>query len=288
MKSIVNGLSVDVEEYFQVEAAAERVPPETWGDWPSRVEEATERVLAVFAGQGIGATFFFLGWVAERRPHLVRRVAAAGHEIACHGYAHQHITRTRPEDFRKDVRRAKQTLEDITGLGVAGYRAPTFSIYADTLWALDILIEEGFLYDSSIFPVRHDRYGMPNAPRRPTVLRRPAGSIVELPPLTLRVGGLNLPAAGGGYMRLLPMGVVLWAVRRANREGLPAVIYLHPWELDPAQPRLPLGLLGTWRHRVGLASMEGKLRRLVSEVRFHPLLEIARRTADRGEIRSFP
>jgi len=259
-----------------VESAASCIAASAWERWPSRVESATHRVLDLLAERDCRATFFWLGWVAERHRGLVRAVADAGHEIACHGYAHEHIGRLTPERFLADVHRARGLLEDITGRPVLGYRAPTFSITADTLWALDVLAAEGFVYDSSIFPVHHDRYGMPGAPRWPYVIERPAGRIVELPPLTARIGGMNLPLAGGGYLRLLPIGAVLWAVRRMNRAGRPAVIYLHPWETDPGQPRMPMSGFNGWRHRVGLARTGAKLRRLVAAVRFGPLAPLAR------------
>jgi polysaccharide deacetylase family protein (PEP-CTERM system associated) len=276
MVQIVNGLSIDVEEYFQVEAVASRIAPEAWTAWPSRVEGATRHLLDLLAAADCRATFFVLGWVAERHRGLIRAIAEAGHEVACHGYHHQHIARLTPAALRADLGRAKAVLEDITGRAVVGYRAPTFSIYGRTLWALDVLVEAGFEYDSSIFPVHHDRYGEPRAPRRPYVIERPAGRIVELPPLTARVAGANLPLAGGGYLRLMPVGAMEWAIRRMNRSGAPAVVYLHPWETEPRQPRLPLGRMGQWRHRVGLGWTVGKLRRLLARHRFGPLAPLAR------------
>jgi len=275
MAPIVNGLSIDVEEYFQVEAAADVIPRDAWDTWPSRVEPAVDRVLTVLDEADCTATFFVLGWVAERRPGVVRAIAEAGHEVACHGYAHQHIKRLTPDAFREDVHRAKGLLEGLAGAAVQGYRAPTFSIVNETMWALDVLIDEGLTYDSSIFPVHHDRYGVPDAPRMPHLIERPDGRIVELPPLTARVRGVNLPLAGGGYMRLFPLWAVKWAVRRMNREGGPAVIYLHPWETDPGQPRMPLRWPNTFRHRVGLRRMASKLRRLVRSAPFGPLGALA-------------
>jgi polysaccharide deacetylase family protein (PEP-CTERM system associated) len=283
MADVIHGLSIDVEEYFQVEAAAGAVPPDDWPNRPSRVEPETERVLALLDEAGCRATFFCLGWVAERRSALIRRIANAGHEIASHGYAHAHIRRLSPEAFREDVHRAKGLLEDLVGRPVLGYRAPTFSIVEETLWALDVLIAEGFRYDSSIFPVRHDRYGIPSAPRHPHVVRRGAGEIVELPPLVARLAGRNIPLAGGGYLRLLPLRVLTWAVRRMAREGAPAVIYFHPWEIDPDQPRLPLAVLNQFRHRVGLSRTERKLRRLLSLFPFSPLASVAAEVVFPGE-----
>jgi len=276
MTGVSNGLSIDVEEYFQVEATAGIIPPSAWQRWPSRVEAATYRLLDLLAERDCRATFFALGWVAQRHRALIRAIAEAGCEVACHGYAHQHLRRLTPERFRADVHRARLLLEDITGRPVMGYRAPTFSICGDTLWALDVLVAEGFQYDSSIFPVRHDRYGLPTAPRWPHVIRRPAGRIVELPPLTARIGGVNLPMAGGGYLRLLPASAILWAVRRMNRQGRAAVVYLHPWEIDRGQPRIPVSPLNRWRHRVGLGRTAAKLRHLLSATRFAPLDTLAR------------
>lgn len=279
MPRLRNGLSIDVEEYFHVEAVADRIAPSAWEAWPSRVEAATEHLLEILSAAHTRATFFVLGWLAERHPRLVERIAA-GHEVACHGYAHQHIRRMDRPSFRADVHRAKAVLEDLTGQPVLGYRAPTFSITRDTAWALDILVGEGFLYDSSIFPVHHDRYGMPGAPRVPHVIERGAGRIVELPPLTGRVLGTTVPLAGGGYLRLLPLGVVKWGIRRMNRAGQPAVVYLHPWEADAGQPEMGLTGLNRFRHRVGLARTAGKLERLLRHAAFGPLEDLARAALD--------
>jgi len=267
--AILNAMSCDLEDYFQVQNAEGVVAREAWPTMPSRLAAATDRVLALFAETGVQATFFVLGWNAERQPEVVRRVAAAGHEIASHGYAHRMIFEQSPEEFRRDVRRAKALLEDLVGAAVWGYRAPTFSVTERSRWAIDVLLDEGYRYDSSIFPIRHDRYGIPSAPR---FLHRASGSngrgLVEFPPTTARLLGCNLPVAGGGYLRLLPAWLVAAALRRVNREGHPAIVYFHPWELDPEQPRLPLRGVSRFRHYVNLSRTAGKLRVLLRALSF--------------------
>jgi polysaccharide deacetylase family protein (PEP-CTERM system associated) len=216
-----------------------------------------------------------LGWVAERHPELVRRMQAAGHEIASHGYMHQLTYDLTPEDFRTDIRRAKALLQDQAGSEVVGYRAPSYSITERSLWALDVLLEEGYRYDASIFPIRHDRYGIPNAPRHPHRLARAAGSLIEAPPSTVRLGGHNLPIAGGGYFRLLPYAWTSWGVRRVNRrERKPVIFYLHPWEIDPDQPRLPVGGLSKVRHYTNLGETLPRLIRLIQQFRFAPVRQV--------------
>jgi len=267
--SIQNAMTCDLEDYFQVQNLEGVVSRDQWPTMPSRLALSTGRVLDLFAEAGIQATFFVLGWNAERHPDVVRRVAEAGHEVASHGYAHRVIYEQSAEAFRDDVRRAKALLEDITGQPVWGYRAPTFSITARSRWALDILAEEGHRYDSSIFPIRHDRYGIPSAPR---FIHEVAGSngrqMIEFPPTTLRVLGCNLPVAGGGYLRLFPVRLVCAALRRVNRKGHPAVVYFHPWELDPEQPRLPVRGLKRFRHYVNLGRTADKLRYLLRRLPF--------------------
>lgn len=271
----INALTVDVEDYFQVEAFADIIRREDWPQWEPRVERNTHRLLELFARRQVRATFFILGWVAEQQPQVVREIAAAGHEIACHGYQHQLIRAQSQAEFRADVRHAKALLEDITGGEVVGYRAPTYSITTETLWALDVLIEEGFHYDSSIFPIYHDRYGIPHAERFPHVLRRAAGEIVEFPPSTVRVAGQNLPMAGGGYFRLLPYGVCRWGLRRINRhEQQPAIFMIHTWEIDPEQPLVPGTRLNVWRHRANLGRTEARLERLLRDFQFATVREV--------------
>lgn len=273
---MINALTFDVEEYFHAEVFAGVVRPEEWPSLESRVVGATERILALLAETGTAATFFVLGWVADRHPKLVRAIQAQGHEVACHGYGHQMITRLDRGEFAHDVRRAKATLEDTTGQEVIGYRAPTFSVIRETLWSLEVLADAGFRYDSSIFPIVHDRYGIPDAPRFPH--RRPLGqgaAIAEFPLSTVVGGKWRLPVAGGGYFRLLPYAVTAWALRRLNRkEGQPAMVYLHPWEVDGGQPRLPVGRGAQFRHSVNTRSTLAKLSRLLREFRFAPARDV--------------
>jgi polysaccharide deacetylase family protein (PEP-CTERM system associated) len=239
MERVLNALSIDVEEYFQVTAFNGQAPLDQWDSYQARVHRATEKILSILEEHGTKATFFIVGWVARKHPGIVKVIQRQGHEIACHSYAHREISEQSLEVFRKDLRLARSILEDITGERVSGYRAPTFSITTDTLWALDVLIEEGFRYDSSVFPIRHDRYGMPKAERFPNVICRNNGyELLEFPMSTVRVMGMNLPFAGGGYMRLLPPGIISRAIGRINRGGQPAIVYVHPWEFDPDQPRI--------------------------------------------------
>jgi polysaccharide deacetylase family protein (PEP-CTERM system associated) len=269
---VVNAMTVDVEDYFQVSAFERVVSRTQWEKLPSRVVANTERLLHLLAEREVRATFFVLGWVAERHPSLVSLISDLGHEVASHGYWHQLVYEQTPRAFREDVRRSKDVLEAVTGQRVEGYRAPSFSIVAKSLWALDILIEEGFRYDASIFPIRHDRYGIPESPRHPYLLPRSVGAIVEVPGSTARIGPMNLPVAGGGYFRLLPYRWTRWGIARLNeRERRPAVFYLHPWEVDPEQPRLPASALSRFRHYRNLDRTESRLRRLLTEFRFAPL-----------------
>lgn len=279
----VNALTVDVEEYFQVEAFADKIPVEHWADWDSRVERNTHRLLDLFAKFGVKGTFFILGWVAKHHPGLIREISLAGHEIACHGYFHRLIRNQRREDFREDIRAAKMLLEEITGRPVEGYRAPTYSITIQTLWALEILVEEGFRYDSSIFPVHHDRYGIPDAKRFPYVVRSAAGEILEFPPSTVRMGGQNFPVAGGGYFRWLPYELFRWGIRRINqRERQSSIFMIHAWEIDPEQPVLPGSRLNILRHRANLHRTESRLERLLGDFRFAPAREVLRLKEEGG------
>jgi len=273
----VNALTVDVEDYYQVESFVNSVRREDWGLWESRVERNTYRLLDLFARHKARGTFFILGWIAERHPQLARAIVGEGHEIACHSYDHQFILSQGREEFRADVRRAKLLLEDITGEAVEGYRAPTYSIMKETLWALDILIEEGFRYDSSIFPIRHDRYGVPGAKRFPYRIYCKSGELLEFPPSTVRIAGQNLPMAGGGYFRLLPYPIFRWGVRRINRrEGQPAIFMVHAWEVDPDQPVLPGTRFNVWRHRNNLNLTESRLERLLQDFGFTSVREVLR------------
>lgn len=272
---MVNALTVDVEDYFHAEAFAHVVPREEWSQRESRVVRNTRRLLDLFARHGCRATFFVLGWVAQRHPALVREIAGAGHEVASHGFEHRLIYTQTPREFRGDVQRAKGILEDLLGARVDGYRAPSYSITTASLWALDILIEAGFRYDSSIFPIYHDRYGLPGWRRFPHTIHRPAGRIAEFPPGTVAICGVNLPMAGGGYFRFLPYWVFRWGLRRINGpEGQAAVVVIHPWELDPDQPVIRAGRLTVWRHRFNLHRTLPRLERLLSDFRFAPVYHV--------------
>lgn len=266
---IVNAMSIDVEDYFHVSVFDGIVPRSTWSDMESRVCRNTERLLDIFDEFKVRSTFFVLGWVAERHRHLVREIAARGHELASHGYAHRLIYDQTEGAFREDVRRAKAIIEDAGGCAVGGYRAPSYSITSRSLWALDVLIEEGYWYDSSIFPIRHDRYGIPVSPREPFCIQRRGGPLMEVPGSTVRVGPLNLPVGGGGYFRILPYGWTRWGIAHLNQvENRAAVFYLHPWEIDPEQPRLHAGWLGRVRHYRNLAETETRLRSLLTDFQF--------------------
>lgn len=264
----VNALTIDVEDYFQVSALEPYVDRRDWASMPRRVAANTGRILDMLDGHAIRATFFVLGWVAERHPELVRRIAAAGHEVASHGYAHKRVTQQSPAEFREDVTRARALLEDVTGRPVYGYRAPSYSIGPKTLWALEVLHAAGYRYSSSIFPIRHDLYGMPAAPRFPFHPR--TGGILEIPVTTVSIAGRKLPCGGGGYFRLLPYALFRWALNRVNTVDRRAgVFYFHPWEIDPGQPRIAgAGLKTRFRHYVNLDRMEAKIIRLLGDFRW--------------------
>jgi polysaccharide deacetylase family protein (PEP-CTERM system associated) len=274
---MLNALTFDIEDYFQVSALASSVDRNGWDAIPQRVVRNTHVLLELLERHDTRATFFFLGWVADRFPELVREAAAAGHEIACHGYSHQLIYNQSPEVFREETVRAKALLEDQLGAPVLGYRAASYSITRKSLWALDVLSEAGFQYDSSIFPVRHDRYGIADAPREPHVLLTPKGRrLVEFPPSTADFAGYRLPVAGGGYFRIFPYGITKWAIRRVNAEGLPFNFYLHPWEIDPEQPRVKVGLLSRFRHYTNLDVCMRRLEDLLTRFRFGTAAEVLR------------
>ena len=275
-----NALTFDVEEYFHAEAFAGVLRPEQWPGLESRVVATTERILDILDREHVRATFFVLGWVAERHPSLVREIASLGHEIGCHGFGHrmiQHLTRS---EFERDVRRAKSALEDASGHAVIGYRAPTFSVMRETLWSLSVLYEAGFRYDSSIFPIVHDRYGIPDAPRFPHRLKTlNGGDLIEFPMSTVLMLGRRVPVGGGGYFRIMPYSLTRRALRRINaRDRQPAMVYLHPWELDPDQPRLPVGPLTRFRHLVNVGKTEARLVRLLGDFAFAPAAEVLAET----------
>ena len=271
-----NALSFDIEEYFHAEAFAAVVRPDDWPSLPTRVAPVLHRLLDLLDAAGVSATFFVLGWLAERQPALVREIAGRGHEVASHGFGHGMLHRLGRAELTADVERAKAAIEDAIGHRVIGYRAPTFSVTRETLWGLDVLREAGFEYDSSVFPIRHDRYGIPDAPRFPHRWRTPGGNdIVEFPLSTLPVLGWRVPVAGGGYFRLAPYALTRRAVTHLNRrERQPAIVYLHPWEFDPGQPALPVGRLTRLRHSVNVGRTEGKLQRLLADFAFAPVGQV--------------
>lgn len=261
---IRNALTVDVEDYFQVSALAPYIPRDQWDDFPCRVERNVDRLLDLFSRNEAKATFFTLGWIAERYPTLVRRIVMEGHELASHGFGHLRASDQSRAELRSDIDRAKKSLEDISGTQVRGYRAPSFSIGSSNLWAFDTVLEAGYAYSSSVYPVQHDHYGMPDAPRFPY---RVGEGLLEIPITTVKLFGRNLPAGGGGYFRFLPYSVSRWSIERFNRiEAAPAVFYMHPWEIDPDQPRVTgPGLKTRFRHYVNLRRTEPRLERLLHD-----------------------
>jgi polysaccharide deacetylase family protein (PEP-CTERM system associated) len=266
MPEIANALTVDVEDYFQVSALAPYISRAEWGQMPCRVERNVETILEFLAKSGAQATFFTLGWIAERYPQLVRRIVDEGHELASHGYAHQRVTEQSPGEFLQDIRTAKALLEDLCGNEVKGYRAPSFSVGLANPWAFDCIAQAGYRYSSSVYPIRHDHYGMPHAPRFAYEVRK---GLLEIPVATARVFFANLPAGGGGYFRLLPYAVSRALIRRVNVEGRAAVFYFHPWELDASQPRVHgLSAKTRFRHYVNLDRTQPRLQRLLSEFRW--------------------
>ncbi|MCA1749301.1 MAG: XrtA system polysaccharide deacetylase [Parasphingopyxis sp.] len=259
-----NALSVDIEDWFQVGAFEGVIARADWAGLESRVERNTDAVCALFDEAGVKGTFFTLGWVAERFPELIRRIADAGHEVASHGWDHRRVFLMQPEEFRADLKRARKAIEQASGEPVTGYRAPSFSIDARTPWAHAILAEEGHAYSSSVAPIVHDHYGWPEAPR--FAFRPDGADIVELPVTTARLAGRTLAAGGGGFFRLLPYGFSRWAIGQVNADGHPAIFYFHPWEIDPGQPRLARApLKSKLRHYSRLGAMEGKLKRLLRD-----------------------
>jgi polysaccharide deacetylase family protein (PEP-CTERM system associated) len=268
--AVPNAMTVDVEDYFHVAALAPKIDRASWDQRDLRVTNNTQRLLDMFERVGVRGTFFVLGWVAERRPELVKEIARRGHEVACHGYSHRLVYEQPRAEFYEETRRAKQILEDLIGAPVLGYRAASYSIVRDSLWALDTLVELGFTYDSSIFPVRHDRYGIPGAERVPHRMQAPNGGfIAEWPLSTVKLLRYSVPVAGGGYFRLFPYWFSRAALASINRkERRPFIFYLHPWEIDPSQPRVKASLLSRFRHYNNLDKCEGRLQRLLEDFRF--------------------
>lgn len=271
--AVTHRLSVDVEDWFHAEAQSEAVPRDAWNAQRVRLLPNVLSILELFAEFRVRATFFVLGWVADRLPDLVRLIAESGHELACHSYAHRLVYRMPPQEFAADTRRAKERLEKASGVEVRGYRAPSFSIVPDSAWALSELARAGFQYDSSVFPVRHDTYGWPSAPRRPFRVRTPAGMLLEFPLTTARLWGQTIPAAGGGYLRLFPLAFTQRVLRAHTAAGEEAIVYFHPWEIDVGQPRSTVRGLARFRHYTNLERMLPKLRALLSEFSFGPICE---------------
>lgn len=274
--NLQNALTVDVEDYFQVAALASAVSRESWPSREYRVDRNTSELLELFDNKGVHATFFVLGWVAERSPSLIRRIADAGHDVASHGYSHRCVYEQTPEEFREETIRSKGILENLIGEAVTGYRAASFSITKASLWALDVLIDLGFQYDSSVFPIRHDRYGIPDAGRHAGILTAPSGrTLVEFPMSTATLLGQRLPVSGGGYFRLLPYRLIRTGLRQVNRsQQQPFVFYLHPWEIDPGQPRIDAGRLSTFRHYTNLGVCKARLGKLLDEFRFTTMRDV--------------
>jgi polysaccharide deacetylase family protein (PEP-CTERM system associated) len=279
-----NAFTVDVEDYFQVEAFKPFVPGTDWDKLPSRVERNTGFLLDMLAEANVSATFFVLGWIAERHPGIIRRIQAEGHEVASHGYSHQVAYLQTPDVFRDDIRRAKHILEDVTGQHVIGYRAPTFSIRRENWWAYDILAEEGYIYSSSLYPISHDLYGIPNAP---TVPFRPIrNGLLEIPLSTVRMFNRNLPCSGGGYFRLLPYAVSKWCIERVIERGnAPYVFYCHPWEFDAEQPRMSANFKSRFRHYTNIGLMPRRVTQMLREFSWSRMDKVFARELDRtGEL----
>lgn len=274
--NISNALTIDVEDYFHVSAFADTIKPEDWGNYQSRIERNTYKLLDIFSKRHQKATFFVLGWVAERYPNLVKDIAERGHEVGCHGFSHQLIYNQKPDVFREETIRAKSLLENIIQTPVHGYRAASFSVTKQQMWALDILVESGFTYDSSVFPIRHDRYGIPDASRFPHRLQTPSGeTLVEFPLSTIEILRYRLPIAGGGYFRLYPYGLTRMALRSINaRHRQPFAFYIHPWELDPDQPRVQAGWIARLRHYNNLEKCERRFMLLLKDFRFTTMKDV--------------
>jgi polysaccharide deacetylase family protein (PEP-CTERM system associated) len=286
-------MSVDVEDYFMVEAFAGSVPRNSWNSWPSRVVVSTQRILDLFDKHNTKGTFFFVGWVAHQYPELVREVSSRGHELACHSFWHRTVYSLTPDEFREDTRSAVNAIEDAAGVKIYGYRAPSWSITKDCLWALDILAEQGFTYDSSIFPIHHDLYGVAGAARFPYTVNCGNGlALREYPPATVRIVGQNFPGAGGGYLRILPMAYTHWFFRKFEREyGERVVVYIHPWELDPEQPRLREKLKSRLRHYTNISATEKRLESLLQNYCFERFRELCieeKRTAPASQVSQMP
>jgi len=269
---VTHFFTVDVEEYFQVSAFEHSIARSDWPDCPQRLDYCLPQLLETLERHDVKGTFFVLGWIAEHNPASVRRIVDNGHEVASHGYWHRRIPTMTPSEFRTDIRDSKKRLEDITGTAISGFRAPSFSIVPGFEWTFDVLLEEGYRYDSSLFPVRRRGYGYPQAPKEPHVIKRDAGELAEFPPATVSLAGLSLPAAGGGYLRHFPLRLIRHAFRQFSARSLPTTFYIHPWEIDPAQPRVPVSLLTRFRHYRGLHHCLDRIEALLQEFHFAPLV----------------
>jgi polysaccharide deacetylase family protein (PEP-CTERM system associated) len=284
---MLNVLTVDVEDYYHVSAFEHCVDRSRWNTFESRVVGSTLKILDALESASVRGTFFVLGWVAEHHPELIRAIQDGGHEIGCHSYWHRLIYQQTPHEFRQDLRRARAVLEDILGQRILAYRAPSFSITSRSLWALDILLEEGFCYDASIYPTFHDRYGLAGAPLAPHRILRDAGEIWEFPMPICRRFGYPLPIGGGGYFRLYPYALTRRGLRSINAKGRPFASYIHPWELDPEQPRLQPGRIKAFRHYVNLHLTAARLERLLRDFSWGTMSEVFALLADRNELRSW-
>lgn len=272
---MINAFTVDVEDYYQVSGFERDVPRSQWDQYESRVVDYTRRMLSILDHHGVRATFFVLGWVAQKHPQLVREIQRAGHEIGSHSFWHRLVYEQTRDEFREDLRQSRDVLEDIVGQPVTLYRAPSFSITRDSLWALEILVQEGFTVDSSIFPTRHDRYGIPGAPAAGHTVGTSSGSLYELPPSVFRAGPWSLPVAGGGYFRLYPFPFIRRVLARLNQSGQSFVFYVHPWELAPDQPRMRAGSRSArWRHYLNLSRTENRLNRLLGQFQFGRICDV--------------
>jgi polysaccharide deacetylase family protein (PEP-CTERM system associated) len=281
----LNAFTIDVEDYFQVSAFEKFVPRQQWSEYESRVVQNTHVLLDLLRGKDVLATFFILGWVAERYPQLVREIHEAGHEIGSHGYWHRLIYEQTPDEFREDLVRSRDVLQEIIGSPVTAFRAPSFSVTRNSLWAFEILIEEGFLCDSSVFPIHHDRYGIPDAAPRVHMVKTPSGQLWEFPPSVVRMGPVNFPVSGGGYFRLYPFAFTARWLSAINRKvNQPFMFYIHPWEVDPDQPRLGLGSrMGRWRHHVNLGRTCAKLERLIQQFSFGRMCDVIRQVEEQED-----
>ena len=272
---MLNAFTIDVEDYFQVGAFRRTIPVSDWDKWELRVEANVEKLLTILDAAGVQGTFFVLGWIAEKVPQSVKRIAACGHTVASHGFLHQLVYTQTETEFREDVRKTRKMLQDLSGQAVLSYRAPVFSITKKTPWAHRVLVEEGYLYDSSVFPIHHDLHGNPNAPARIHRIETEAGSLLEFPPAVVKLLGQNIPTGGGGYFRLFPFAITRRMLQSINSAGNPFVFYLHPWEIDPDQPRVHgAPLKSRFRHYLNLKRTEPRLQRLLQTFSFAPMEEV--------------